>query len=104
MFVKLTTLAAAVLVSGFAIAQQQQQPQQQQQQPRSQQSDAIQNQPKAPECWDIHTNQVRETTAADSQASQQDSTVGSARSNAPANSKNITPGGKAQRPAGMASC
>ena len=97
MFVKLTTLAAAVLVSGFAIAQQQQQP-------RSQQSDAIQNQPKAPECWDIHTNQVRETTAADSQASQQDSTVGSARSNAPANSKNITPGGKAQRPAGMASC
>jgi cytoskeletal protein RodZ len=100
MFVKLTTLAAAVLVSGFAIAQQQPQPQQ----PRSQQPEAVQNQLKAPECWDVHTNQVRETTAADSQASQQDSTVGSARSNAPASSKNATPGGKAQRPAGMASC
>ena len=101
MFAKLTTLAAAVLVSGFASAQQ---PQQQPEQPRSQQPEAIQNQPKAPECWDTHTNQVRERTAADSQANQPGSTVGSAQSNAPANRQNITPSGNAQRPAGIANC
>ena len=96
MFVKITTLAAAVLVNGIAIAQEQQQP-------RIQQPEAIQNQPKAPECWDTHTNQVRERTAADSQANQPGSTVGSAQSNAPANRQN-TPGGTAQRPAVMANC
>src|SRR5437660_3455613 len=98
MCAKLMTLAAAVLVSGFASAQQPQQ------QPRLLQPDATQNQPKSPECWDTHTNQVRVRTAADSQISQPGSTVGSAQSNAPANNQNIIPGGNAQRPSGMANC
>ena len=98
MFVKITMLAAAVLVSGFASAQQPQQ------QPRSQQPEATQNQPKAPDCWDTHTNQVREITAADAQANQPGSTVGSTQPNPPTNSQNITRGGKAERPAGIANC
>ena len=47
-------LGAALLVSGFALAQQQQ--------ARPQQSDA--NQPNPPQCWDTHTNQPRNVTAA----------------------------------------
>ena len=94
MFTKITTLAAAVLVCGFASAQQPQQ------QPRLQQPDATQNQPKSPDCWDTHTNQVRERTAADSQANLPGATVGAAQSKAPAN----RPDGNAQRPAGMANC
>jgi len=94
MCAKLMTLAAAVLVSGFASAQQPQQ------QPRLQKPDATQNQPKSPACWDTHTNQVRERTAADSQANQPGAAVGAAQSKATAN----RPDGNAQRPAGMANC
>jgi len=101
MFARMTILAAAILVSGYAVAQQ---PQTQTQQPRLQQPEATQNQPKPADCWDTHTNQVRERTAADPQANDANSTVGAAKPNAPANSQNTRPSGNAQRPAGMANC
>ena len=98
MFARITALAAAVLVSSFAFAQQQQQ--------LGSQPGASQTQPNhspQPQCWDAHTNQVRVRTA-DSPGNQPDSTVGSAQRNAPMTSPNTAPGGAAQRPAGMANC
>jgi len=90
-------LGAALLVSGFALAQQQQ--------ARPQQSDAIQNQPNAPQCWDTHTNQPRNVTAADPLATQPPgSTTGFA--NRPQSGvqtqQNLS--SPATRPAGMADC
>jgi hypothetical protein len=93
----IVTLAAAMLVSGFATAQQQQQ-----QQARPQQPEAIQNQPNPPQCWDTHTNQPRNVTAADAPATQPGSTIGSA-TQSPGQAQQNAPS-SGTRPPGMANC
>ena len=92
----IVVLAAAVLVSGLATAQEQQQA-------RPQQSDATQNQPNPPQCWDAHTNQPRNVTAADPLATQPSGTVGSAiQSQSRQTLQNLPNPGR--RPPGMANC
>jgi hypothetical protein len=97
MLTKIVTLAAAVLVSGFAVAQQEQQP-------RLQQPEAIQNQPNPPQCWDTHTNQPRSVTAADAPAAQPGATVGSATQSQSTGQTQQNPSSPGTRPPGMANC
>src|SRR3979490_3386215 len=97
MFTRIIALTAAVLVSGFAVAQPPQPPQQ----PSSEIApNTTQSQP-APECRDIHTNQVRTTTATDTPATRPDSAVGAAPKVEPGSNTQQRPG---TRPLGMANC
>jgi hypothetical protein len=97
MLTKTMALATAVLFSGFAVAQQQQQP-------RLQQPEATQNQPNPPQCWDTHTNQLRSVTAADSQATQPGSTVGSAAQSQSSDQLQQNRSSAGTRPPGIANC
>ena len=100
MFGRVTVLsAAALLVSGIALAQQQpggaQQPQQNLSPPSA-----------TSQCWDMATNQVRNKTAAAPNApssNQPGNTVG-AGNPSPGGATNQSPGAAANRPAGMPNC
>ena len=99
MFGKVTVLsAAALLVSGVALAQQQPSPSQPQQSPSPSASS---------QCWDTATNQVRNRTAAAPNApssNQPGNTVGAGNPNPSGAAPSQAPGSAANRPAGMPNC
>ena len=99
MFGKVTVLsAAALLVSGVALAQQQPSPPQPQQSPSPSASS---------QCWDTATNQVRNRMAAAPNApssNQPGNTVGAGNPNPSGAAPSQAPGSAANRPAGMPNC